>query len=195
MKLNDKILEHYNETLRVLVESKKIIPKIEKISKIIKEKIRKNKKVFVYGNGGSFADSSHFVGELIATYRKKKRRALPFCLLCSNATSLTAWSNDFNFDDFLVREFSSLNSKGDVLFLLSTSGGNVKRKQSINLIKLVKFAKRRGIFIISLLGKGGGVLKNYSNETIIVDSNKTGTIQEIHKIILHSICNYLDDCF
>lgn len=195
MKLNNKILEHYNETLRVLLESKKIIPKIEKISKIIKEKIKKNKKVFVYGNGGSFADSSHFVGELIATYRKKKRRSLPFCLLCANTASLTAWSNDFNFDDFLVREFSSLNNKGDVLFLLSTSGGNAKNKQSINLIKLVKFAKRRGIFIICLLGKGGGVLKNYSNETIIVDSYNTGTIQEIHKVILHSICNYLDDCF
>ena len=195
MKLNNKILKHYNETLRVLIKSKEIIPKIEKISKIIKEKIRKNKKVFVYGNGGSFADSSHFVGELIATYRNKKRRALPFCLLCSNTASLTAWSNDFNFDDFLVREFSSLNNKGDVLFLLSTSGGNIKKKQSINLIKLVKFAKRRSIFIISLLGKGGGVLKNYSNETIIVDSYKTGTIQEIHKIILHSICSYLDDSF
>ena len=195
MKLNNKIFEHYNETLRVLVESKKIIPKIEKISKIIKEKIRKNKKVFVYGNGGSFADSSHFVGELIATYRKKKRRALPFSLLCSNTAALTAWSNDFNFDDFLVREFSSLNNKGDVLFLLSTSGGNIKKQQSVNLIKLVKFARRRGIFIISLLGKGGGVLKNYSNEAIIVDSYNTGTIQEIHKIILHSICNYLDDYF
>ena len=121
MKLNNKILEHYNETLKVLVESKKIIPKIERISKIIKEKNKIKKKIFVYGNGGSFADSSHFVGELIATYRKKKRRALPFCLLCSNTTSLTAWSNDFNFDDFLVREFSSLNSKGDVLFLLSTT--------------------------------------------------------------------------
>ena len=60
MKLNNKILEHYNETLRVLVESKKIIPKIEKISKIIREKIKNNKKVFVYGNGGSFADSSHY---------------------------------------------------------------------------------------------------------------------------------------
>ena len=59
----------------------------------------------------------------------------------------------------------------------------------------MKFAKRRGIFIICLLGKGGGVLKNYSNETIIVDSYNTGTIQEIHKVILHSICNYLDDCF
>ena len=195
MKLNNKILKHYNETLRVLIKSKEIIPKIEKISKIIKEKIKKNKKVFVYGNGGSFADSSHFVGELIATYRKKKRRSLPFCLLCANTASLTAWSNDFNFDDFLVREFSSLNNKGDVLFLLSTSGGNIKKKQSINLIKLVKFAKKKGIFIICLLGKGGGILKNYSNEAIIVNSNKTSTIQEIHKIILHSICYYLDDCF
>ena len=94
---------------------------------------------------------------------------------------------------FFLKQIISL--RGDILFLLSTSGGNIKKKQSINLVKLVKFAKKKGIFIICLLGRSGGLLKNYSDEVIIVNSNKTGTIQEIHKIILHSICNYLDDYF
>lgn len=72
--------------------------------------------------------------------------------------------------------------------MFSTSGGNYKKKQSLNLIKLAKQAKKKKNCIISLLGKGGGVIKNLSNEFILVDSYKTGSIQETHKIIFHSIC-------
>ena len=111
----------------------------------------------------------------------------------SNLTSVTAWANDFNFEDYLSREFSALSNNGDVLFLFSTSGGNLKKKQSINLIKLAKTAKSKKIYIISLLGKGGGELKKISNKSIIVESNKTGSIQEIHKIIFHSICSTFEN--
>ena len=90
--------------------------------------------------------------------------------------------------DYLCREFSSLHNKNDVLFIFSTSGGNFKKKQSINLIKLAKFAKKKKIPIISLLGKGGGALKKLSDILIIVDSSNTASIQETHKIIFHSIC-------
>ena len=147
----------------------------------------------VYGNGGSFADCSHFVGELTATYNSKSRRPLSFILLGSNLAAVTAWANDFKFEDYIKREFSTISGPNDILFLLSTSGGNIRNKQSINLIKLAKYAKLNNIQIISLLGKGGGELKKISNHSIIIDSFNTGTIQEMHKIILHSICNYLED--
>ena len=81
------------------------------------------------------------------------------------------------------------------LILFSTSGGNHVKRQSINLIKLAKYAKKKRIHIISFLGKGGGVLKNLSKESIIINSKNTGSIQEAHKVIMHSICNYLDDFF
>lgn len=192
--MKNKIESHFNETLNVLIKTKSQFSKIRFIADVLLKKIKSKKKIFVYGNGGSYADSSHFVGELTATY-KKRRKALPFYLLSSNTASLTAWSNDYKYNEFLTRELSAYCSKGDVLILLSTSGGNYKTKQSINLINLSKYAKKNKIIVISLLGKGGGVLKKLSNISIIVDSNNTGSIQEIHKMILHSICDYLEDFF
>ena len=191
--MNNLIVEHFSEIKRLLNNSKSLIKKTYEISLFLRKKIKSKNKIFVYGNGGSYADASHFVGELTATYSSKKRKALPFILLGSNLASVTAWANDFNFEDYVSREFSALSNKGDVLFLFSTSGGNFKKKQSINLIKLAKTAKSKKINIISLLGKGGGELKKISNKSIIVDSNKTGSIQEIHKIIFHSICSTFEN--
>ena len=191
--MNNLIVEHFSEIKRLLNNSKSLIKKTYEISLILRKKIKSKNKIFVYGNGGSYADASHFVGELTATYSSKKRKALPFILLGSNLASVTAWANDFNFEDYLSREFSALSNKGDVIFLFSTSGGNFKKKQSMNLIKLAKTAKSKKIYIISLLGKGGGVLKKISNKSIIVDSNKTGSIQEIHRIIFHSICSTFEN--
>ena len=191
--MNKIIQNHFYEIQRILRNSEKLIKKTDEISSYLKKKIKSNNRIFVAGNGGSFADASHFVGELTATYSSKKRKPLPFILLGSNLAAVTAWANDFNFNDYISREFSALSKKGDVLFLFSTSGGNIKNKQSINLIKLANKANMRKNFIISLLGKGGGKLKDLSNKYIIVDSNKTGSIQETHKIIFHSICATLED--
>ena len=187
------IKNHFLEIKKILDNSNELINKVEKISIFLKNKIKKKNKIFVYGNGGSFADASHFVGELTATYSSKKRKPLPFILLGSNQAAITGWSNDFNFDDYVVREFSSYVSREDVLFLFSTSGGNIKKSQSINLIKLAKYAKSKKIPIISLLGKGGGELKKISSEYILIDSYKTGSIQEAHKVIFHSLCETFEN--
>ena len=186
--MNKIIQDHFNEIKKILKNDEEIIKKTNIISKIIIKSIKNNKKIFVCGNGGSFADASHFVGELTATYSSIKRKPLPFILLGSNLASVTAWSNDFNFEDYLRREFKALSSKGDILFILSTSGRNIKSRQSINLIKLAKFAKAKNNIIISLVGNDGGELKKISNFTLVVNSNKTGSIQEVHKIIFHSLC-------
>ncbi len=189
------ILDHINNAIVTLGSLIKEEKKIIKIANLLEKKIRSGNKIFVYGNGGSFADSAHFVGELVATYKKKNRKGLPFYLLSSNLAAVTAWSNDFNFEKYVSREFASLSSKGDLLIILSTSGGNSKNEQSLNLINLAKYAKNNSNEIICLLGKSGGELKKISKNYIIINSNETGTIQEMHKIILHSICAFLDKKF
>ena len=193
--MNKDILNHYNESLRVYKLHFKDLSNVEEISKYLIKTIKRNNNIFVYGNGGSFSDSSHFVGELTATYKKKNRKSLPFFLLCANIAAVSAWANDFNFIDYAERELSAYAKRGDCLVLLSTSGGNVSKKQSLNLIKLAKFCSKYKIFLISLLGKGGGVLRKHSNKHIIIPSNNTGSIQEAHKMILHSICSYIDNAF
>ena len=191
--MNLKIKKHFSHIKQILENSDILIKETEKISLFLKKRIKSKNKIFVYGNGGSFADASHFVGEMTATYSSKKRSSLPFILLGSNQSAVTGWSNDFNFNDYIVREFSAYVSKNDVLFIFSTSGGNIKTKQSINLIKLAKYAKSKRIPVISLLGKGGGVLKKISTKSIIINSYNTGTIQEAHKIIFHSLCESFEN--
>ena len=78
------IKNHFLEIKKILNNSNDFLHKVEKISIFLKKKIKKKNKIFVYGNGGSFADASHFVGELTATYSSKKRKPLPFILLGSN---------------------------------------------------------------------------------------------------------------
>jgi len=189
--MKEIIKDHFDLSLKTLINTKEEINKIKIISEKLVSKINSNRNIFVFGNGGSFADSAHFVGELTATYMKK-RKALPFFLLNSNIASVSAWSNDFNFEDYATRELSGYAKKKDALIILSTSGGNYKKNQSINLIKLAKFAKKNKIFLISLLGKSGGEILKFSDISIVIKSNNTATIQEMHKIILHSICGYLD---
>ena len=123
------IKNHFIEIQKILYNSNDLINKTYEISSILKKKIQSKNKIYVYGNGGSFADASHFVGELTASYSSKKRRSLPFVLLSSNTAALTGWSNDYDFNDYVSREFSTLATKGDVLFLFSTSGGNLKNKK------------------------------------------------------------------
>ena len=187
------INNHFNQIKNILKDTTYLVNKTEKIALFLKKKIKSKNKIFVCGNGGSFADASHFVGELTATYSKKKRKPLPFVLLGSNQAAVTAWSNDFDFDDYLSREFSTLANKNDILIIFSTSGGDTKKKQSINLIKLAKYAKSKKINVVSLLGKGGGYLKKISNKSIIVNSYNTASIQEVHKIIFHSICETFEN--
>ena len=143
MKIKSVFRNHILESSKL---SKDLLNKIDEITKIciyLKKKIKNKNKIFVFGNGGSFADGSHFVGELISTYKIKRRKPLPFIMLSSNIPALTAWANDFNYNTFLTREIEALSSNGDVLILISTSGGNIKKKQSINLINLAKFAKKK----------------------------------------------------
>ena len=189
--MKKQIIQHIDNLIKTLEITKKDTSILEKISNLLIKKIKNKKKIFVYGNGGSYADSSHFVGELTATY-KKKRKPLPFILLGSNMASVSAWANDFRNDLYISRELSGYGNAGDALIVLSTSGGNIKKKQSTNLIKLAKVAKQKKITSISLLGRNGGALKKISNINYIVKSNYTATIQETHKTLLHSICEIID---
>lgn len=167
--------------------------KIQYIVQNIRNCIKKNKKILIAGNGGSSSDSDHFAGELICTYKNRFRRSIPAISLSSNAAIITAWSNDFDFSTVYERQLSSIGSKGDILILLSTSGGNKKKNQSTNLINAANKAKKMGIKIISLLGNKGGDLKKVSDISLIINSNQTSHIQEAHIAILHYICEDLEN--
>lgn len=168
------------------------IQEIKIIADKVTDCLSNNNKLLIAGNGGSASDALHFAGELTCTYDKKERKAYNAIALANNISSITAWANDFEYENFFVRQLEAIGTDKDVLFLLSTSGGDLNSNQSINLINAAKYAKENKIFTIALLGKNGGELKKIVDLFTLVKSDKTSHIQEAHIAIIHYICETLE---
>ena len=143
--MKKKFIKNYFERSGNLIKSLADDKKdIEKIIKCIKNCIKKNNKILIAGNGGSSSDADHFAGELVCTYKNKKRKSIPAISLSTNSAIITAWSNDFDFSTVHERQISSIGKKGDLLVLLSTSGGNKKKKSIDKFNPCSKQSKRNG---------------------------------------------------
>lgn len=136
-------------------------------------------KVLACGNGGSACDAIHFAEEFTGRFRKH-RRALPVIAL-TEAAHMTCVANDYGFDEVFARGVEAFGKPGDVLLAISTSGN------SPNVIRAVETAKGLGMGIILLLGKTGGKLKGEGTHEIIVASETTERVQEIHMLALHVV--------
>ncbi len=188
-----KINRYIYEASRVVDSIKTHSDKILKISKLLINTHRKNKTIYVCGNGGSDSEAEHFVTELLCTYNKKDRKPISAISLNSSASSISAWSNDFQYETFLKRSVQAHCKKDDVLFILTTSGGSKDSKQSINVVNAAKEAKKKSVKVVVLTGKKGGEILKYSDLYIHIKSDKTSHIQESQLIILHLICEFLEN--
>lgn len=143
-------------------------------------------KVLVCGNGGSAAESQHFAAELLGRFEAGKRRGLPVVPLTADGTFMTAWSNDFSFDDVFSRQVAALGQPGDALVCLTTSG------ESRNLLSALKMARARGIFCIVLSGKTGGQAVQLADIALVVPSSETTHVQEVQLNLIHTICKIVE---
>lgn len=153
------------------------VEKINSAISVMVESYKSNGRIFSCGNGGSMCDAMHFAEELTGRFRKE-RAPLP-AMAINDASHLTCVSNDYGYDFVFSRYIDAWGNKGDVLLAISTSGN------SQNVILAVEAAKKKGMKVVSLLGKGGGKLKDMSDVAIIVDSNVSDRIQEIHIKCIH----------
>ncbi|MFH1309401.1 MAG: D-sedoheptulose 7-phosphate isomerase [Candidatus Omnitrophota bacterium] len=143
-------------------------------------------KVLVCGNGGSAADSQHFAAELMVRF-EKERKALPCIALTTDSSVLTAAANDYSFDDVFKRQVEALAMPRDVLIAISTSGN------SVNILQAVSTAKNKGNQTIALTGHSGGELAKKADVSVIVKSESTARIQEVHIMIIHMICKIVEN--
>lgn len=141
-------------------------------------------KVLIAGNGGSAADSMHFAEELVARYAKN-RRALAAIALC-DPTVVTCAANDFGYDRVFSRQVEALGNPGDLLIVMTTSGN------SPNLLLAVEAAKAKGLKTAAFLGRDGGKTKGLCDIELIVPAQPSGRIQEAHKLMYHTICEWVD---
>ena len=167
--------------------SKKYTKIVNKIIDTLFSAILNNNRIFICGNGGSAADAQHLSTEfLVRLNPKKNRRPYPLFTLTSDPTNMSAIGNDYGFENIFKRNLEAHASKGDTLLVLSTSGN------SKNIIQVLKYAKRIGVYSIAFLGNGGGKSKNFSNLNFIVPSKNVARIQETHMFLGHFILNEVE---
>jgi D-inositol-3-phosphate glycosyltransferase len=143
-------------------------------------------KVLACGNGGSAADAQHLVAEFVGRFREE-RVAVSAMALTADSAVVTAWANDRGFEEIFARQIEGLGDEGDVLIAISSSG------QSKNIVRALREARRRGLSTIGLLGRHGGEAKHHSDVPVIVPSSDTPRIQEVHGVLVHALCELVED--
>jgi len=166
------------------------LEKLQKIIEVIFEAYKNDKQIFIFGNGGSSSNASHFAcdlgkGTLNNVYDKKEKRFRAISLT-DNVATIMAFGNDLSFEDVFSEQLRNLINKGDVAVGMSCSGN------SPNVVKAIAYAKERGATTIGFLGfKTGGKLRDMVDYEITVPDNHYGRVEDIHLMLCHFVTNSL----
>lgn len=143
-------------------------------------------KILLAGNGGSAADAQHIAAEFVGRF-VKNRRSYAAIALTTDTSALTAIANDYGFERVFARQIEGLGAENDVFIAISTSGN------SPNIVHAVEVARKKGLKIIVFTGRDGGLLRGMADTALVVPSEITARIQEMHILIGHIICEYVDE--
>ena len=183
--LNQEIQDHIDLTIQLKSELPK---KIIKVSEIITNAINNNKKIILFGNGGSAADAQHIAAEFTGRF-VKERVGLPAIALTTDTSALTAIGNDYSYDVIFSKQVNALGQTGDVLLGISTSGN------SGNVIAAIESAHAKGMKVVAFTGKDGGKIGRLLKDGdvhLCVPADRTARIQETHLLLLHCLCDGID---
>lgn len=193
-----KVTEKQGPITQYLAESSAALKAVGKDSTLLKNTatvitlisrcFEKGGKLLIAGNGGSAADAEHFAGEFVGKFMRE-RRARPAIALTSPSTTITAWSNDYKFEDVFAHQLEAFGKPEDIFIGISTSG------DSKNIIRAVEKAKELHLKNICLLGNGGGALRNFPDITIAIQNRHIAHIQEVQIALIHLICQEVEKTF
>ncbi len=148
--------------------------------------LRAGGKILVFGNGGSAADAQHLAAELVGRYLVD-RRALPAIALITDPSIITAVGNDLGYEAVFRRQVEAHGRPGDVAIGISTSG------RSRNVLAALEWARANGLVTVGLTGGGGGALAGLVDHLIDVPSSETPRIQEVHGLVVHLLCQIVEE--
>ena len=161
---------------------------IEASCELITSVIKNGNKVLLAGNGGSAADAQHIAAELSGRF-VKERKALPGIALTVDTSALTAIANDYGYEHVFSRQVEAFAKPGDLFIGISTSGN------SKGILNAFETATKFGCKTLGLSGRDGGKMNELCELNIVVPSDITARIQEMHILIGHILCKAVDDLF
>ncbi len=176
----------FDEHLEVASATRaRLLPEVEALAVQLIEAFAGGGRLLVFGNGGSAADAQHFAGELTGHYRRD-RRPLPALALTTDTSVLTAIANDYSYDDIFARQVEAHCGAPDVVVGISTSGN------AENVIRGIAVARERGAHTWAFSGGSGGRLAEAAEFALLVPSDATARIQEMHITVIHAVCELVD---
>lgn len=181
-----KELKDHQHTIQLVIDT--LTGDIEKACEMMVDTLKNGNKVLFAGNGGSAADAQHLAAELTGRY-VKERKAFPGIALTVDTSALTAIANDYHFDRVFARQIEAFAKPGDLFIGISTSGN------SQSILNAFETATKFGCKTLGLSGRDGGKMNGICDLNIIIPSNATARIQEMHILIGHIMCQAVDNMF
>lgn len=176
-------LDGHSKTIKIVIDT--LQDEIQKVCNVALEVVKSGNKILLCGNGGSAADAQHIAAEFTGRY-KIERKGLPAIALTTDTSVLTAIGNDYGYDQVFARQVEALANPGDLLIGISSTGN------SENVLKAFAKAEELNCMTMGLSGKGGGKFNESCELNLVVPSDDTPRVQEMHILIGHIICQVID---
>jgi phosphoheptose isomerase len=190
MDLAAHLRTHFEEGIELRRRMADTLPaEIARAGEALAAALGSGRKALSCGNGGSAADAQHFAAELVGRF-ERERPGLPAIALTTDTSALTAIANDYDYDRVFSKQVEALANEGDVLLAISTSGN------SKNVIEAMKAAQARKTAVIALTGRDGGAMGRMCGPRdfhINVAHPRTMRVQEVHLLVVHCLCEVVDN--
>lgn len=189
MNLSDRVYDHFAESIKAKQDNQELLSEATAAAiEMMFAALANDGKILACGNGGSAADAQHFAAELVGRF-EMERMGLAGIALTTDSSALTAIANDYDFNRVFSKQVEALGRSGDVLLAISTSGN------SANIIAAIEAAHERDMKVVALTGKDGGKIAHLLRDDDIllnVAHQRTARIQEIHILLIHAMCDGID---
>lgn len=189
MNLTDRVFEHFAESIKVKQDNQELLAEATAAAtELMFAALINDGKILSCGNGGSAADAQHFAAELVGRF-EIERMGLAGIALTTDTSALTAIANDYDFNRIFSKQVEALGRSGDLLLAISTSGN------SANIIAAIEAAHERDMRVVAMTGKDGGKIAHLLKDDDIllnVSHQRTARIQEVHILLIHAMCDGID---
>ncbi len=188
--MHDRITQHFADSIDAKIRSADSLPPlIVQAAELMVQTLLNDGKIMTCGNGGAAGEAQHFVSELVNRY-DRERPSLPAVSLCADSLTMSYIANDYSFNEVYSKQIRALGQQGDILLAISADG------RCPNIVQAIQAAHDRDIHVIALTGADGGDMARLLHPEELelrVPDNSPQRIQEVHGLVIHCICDLIDE--